>query len=410
MSSADSKNSFGVRSLNQDDMSRTTVQRWQAVPLGWKILLILLGVVIAAHLFSSYFASAVGSGSRRSFGHASSFDASPTGTEAMAQLLSMNEHSVTSLTTPLASANISKPATVFILDPTNWSNSDSQSARNLLQNGDELVFAGAPANTKELSSLLRTDNVPEWSSSPVGTSVTARGVQSSLIPNATSVVSLGHGSWKTRSGLQMLTASSHSILGLTKRIGNGRLILLASASPLENANLTRGDNAAFALDLARESSSPVYFDEYNHGVVMSGTGLAGLPASWRWGLGLAILAALVWLVSASRRFGPIEPDARELIPSRAQYVEAVATLLAAKPDEQLGDGLASLCYATRERMNSLYSGFKKFNDDDSVQDKSIEWPGRADLFSIANRMPRTRAEVLELGKAFAQLQKGRDQI
>lgn len=391
-------------------MSRTTAQRWKAVPLGWKIVIIVLGAAIALHLASSYLGSAVGSGSKHSLGNASSFDASSKGTEAMAQLLSANDHSVTSLTTSLASVNVSKPATLFILDPTNWLNSDSQTTRVLLHSGAEVVFAGAPVNSKELSSLLGTNSVPEWSASPAGTIVTSPSVQSSLLPGVTTVVSLGNGSWKTRAGLQVLLASSHSVFALSKRIGNGRLILLASASPLENVNLTRGDNAAFALDLGGKKSSPVFFDEYNHEVLVSGTGLAGLPASWRWGLALGLLAAALWLVSASRRFGPIESEARSLIPSRAKYLEAVASLLAAKPEGQLGDGLVSLCDATRERMHALYRGPIGLADDDTVRSGSFELPGQSDLLSVVNKRPQTRAEALEVGKAFALLQKGRDHI
>jgi hypothetical protein len=112
-------------------------------------------------------------------------------------------------------------------------------------------------------------------------------------------------------------------------------VLLASADPFTNAALASRDNAAFALNLAGPGSRPVVFDEFDHGYGRTGSGLAGLPDWWRWGLGLALGAVVVWMVSAARRFGPVEASSRPMIPARVGYVDALATVLAVLPERQL---------------------------------------------------------------------------
>ena len=56
-------------------------------------------------------------------------------------------------------------------------------------------------------------------------------------------------------------------------------------------------------------------------------GLAALPARWKLALALAIAAALVWLGSRARRFGPPEEAGEEPPPARREHVEALALAL-----------------------------------------------------------------------------------
>jgi hypothetical protein len=100
--------------------------------------------------------------------------------------------------------------------------------------------------------------------------------------------------------------------------------LLADSSPLQNARLARGDNAAFALELA--GRGPLIFAESAHGY---GTerGLAALPDEAKGALALLLVAALLYLLARGKRFGPVEEDARPLAPRRVEYVDAMAALL-----------------------------------------------------------------------------------
>ena len=59
-------------------------------------------------------------------------------------------------------------------------------------------------------------------------------------------------------------------------------------------------------------AAPVAFDEYDHLLTSSGSGIAGLPGHWQAGLLLALVAVVVWILSAARRFGPATAASREL--------------------------------------------------------------------------------------------------
>ena len=56
--------------------------------------------------------------------------------------------------------------------------------------------------------------------------------------------------------LRTLLGGSRGALALLAEVGRGRLVLLASSSPLDNGLLGCDDNAAFALDLAGPAGSP----------------------------------------------------------------------------------------------------------------------------------------------------------
>ena len=68
------------------------------------------------------------------------------------------------------------------------------------------------------------------------------------------------------------------------------------------------------------------FAESYHGYGAS-SGLGAIPWSWKVTLSLALLAAIVLMVARGRRFGPPEPDVRELSPPRREYVDALATTM-----------------------------------------------------------------------------------
>ena len=103
-------------------------------------------------------------------------------------------------------------------------------------------------------------------------------------------------------------------------------MFLADASPLENEYLGSADNAAFALALAGADGRPVVFAEGVHGF---GTrrGLGAIPGPWKVALLLLALAALAFVWSRARRFGPPDRPARRLPPARAEYVRGAVVAL-----------------------------------------------------------------------------------
>jgi hypothetical protein len=102
-------------------------------------------------------------------------------------------------------------------------------------------------------------------------------------------------------------------------IGDGVVILLADASMLTNQLLGETDNAAFALELLGNGTRPIVFAEEPHGFGASLTP-TGLPANVRWFLIGLIVAALLWMITRSKRNGPPELAHRELAPARSVYL------------------------------------------------------------------------------------------
>ena len=109
------------------------------------------------------------------------------------------------------------------------------------------------------------------------------------------------------------------------RVGAGELFLLTSATPFSNDNLDEDDNARLAVGLSGRAG-PVLFAEYIHGFTRP-DGLGAIPTNWRWALGLAGVAGVVWILAHARRLGPPEPQERRLAPPRSLYVDSLASLL-----------------------------------------------------------------------------------
>ncbi len=122
---------------------------------------------------------------------------------------------------------------------------------------------------------------------------------------------------------RLVTAGRGSWAGRGLVVERNGLTLLADSSPLENARLAQGDNAAFALDLA--GGGPLIFYE-----PLRETGLAALPGNAKGALILLLVAALALMLARGKRFGPVEPDAHELAPPRVAYVDALAATLASQ--------------------------------------------------------------------------------
>jgi hypothetical protein len=122
-----------------------------------------------------------------------------------------------------------------------------------------------------------------------------------------------------------LTGSGWTLLA-ARRLGRGRLDLLADASPVENGLLDRADDAQLALDLAGPPGTTVVFAEALHGYTAA-SGLAAFPGRWWVAIAGLALAAGAWALSRGRRLGPPEPSPPVPTPPRAAYVEAMARAL-----------------------------------------------------------------------------------
>jgi len=107
---------------------------------------------------------------------------------------------------------------------------------------------------------------------------------------------------------------------------HGRVIIVTSAAPLQNARILESDNLAFVANLARlaADSGGIWFDEYHQGYAAP-EGFGSVLGSHGF-LGLVILicaAMLLFVVSRGRRFGPARPP---MVYSRRHVLEYVRSV------------------------------------------------------------------------------------
>jgi hypothetical protein len=367
-------------------------------------------VVLAAALvieFAFSLAGAVyGTPSRSILGPASSLDTSRKGTAALAQMLGGRRHRVRELEGPLRSAVLPVPGTVFVLDPQKQMSPELATLSRFLVAGGRLVLAGKPG-AGVLRGLLGNGPLPVWQAATPG--ATHLGAPAPENYAAGTVVSTQPGSWRLSAvsgqlagGARVLLDGPHGALALLANIGRGSLVLLASSSPLENANLAKADNAAFALDITGRGTTPVIFDEYDHLQTSSGAGIAGLPGHWQAALGLALLAVIVWMLSAAQRFGPPVPAERELVPPRIAHVDAVAALLSSGPPERRIAAVAPLRRAARERLcRSL--GANEDAPDAELWERTPSAAIAPEQVRAVLTEPRSEKDLLALGDAYVSL-------
>jgi hypothetical protein len=212
--------------------------------------------------------------------------------------------------------------TVVVLDPRNLLPQEASALGRFARRGGRLV-AGGPQPGAWLEHVL--DEPPEWESG--GAAVVRPAVPAPETAGVGAVQSDGDGRWGDRGGTLGLLGPADAPLAVAASTGRGRIVLLADVSPLQNRLLGDASNAAFALALAGPRGRPVAFLESVHGYG-SARGFAAVPARWRWGLFLLLLAALCLLAAHARRLGPAQEAARDLPPPRRAYVDALAATLA----------------------------------------------------------------------------------
>jgi len=236
-------------------------------------------------------------GGRRS----SSLATAPGGFAAWAALAQRNGVEVIPLRDDLQDARLPAGATLVALDVPGLSRADARVLRDHAAAGGRVLAGGTRPDTwlSEIAPGLR------WrASGPADARVGALRVRTA-----------GAGAWSGGRG------------GLVET--RGRVRLLADATPLQNQRLARADNASLALELT--GPGPLVFAEAAHGYG-NARGLAALPAAAKGALVLLLAAAVLLMLARGRRFGPPEPERRDLAPPRAAFVDAQAATLAKTRD------------------------------------------------------------------------------
>jgi hypothetical protein len=384
----------------------TFAATWRRLPLLGKFALCFVGVAIAYQITNSVVGGIRGS-SNQITSRASSFDTSSSGTAALAQLFNENGHSVSQLSEPLSTQTLQSQLTVFSLDSPHWSRSNTAGVAEVLGRGGTVVVTGRHSTVAMLE-LLAPDTRVSWRNTSVGEA----NVQSStpFSRNVSTLNSSGAGSFdigNLSSNEYILARSSNSILAVAVHT-KGWLIAIASSSVFFNSQLAHADNAAFALNLVSAAHSSVAFDEYSHGVGHAGSGLAGLPGPWRYGLFVVLLAILLWIVSAARRFGPPQAKLRTVLPPRINYVDAVARKLRSRPEPEIIAACSSIQVELRDSLirrfgladNASNSSLLELSSYSSSQVRSFR-----DIVESATTVPSNLTDVVNVGRSLAQLRR-----
>ena len=199
-----------------------------------------------------------------------------------------------------------------------------------------------------------------------------------------------------------LLGGAGGVLVTVASVGQGRVVALADASPLQNRLLARADNAAFALAAVGEGR-PVAFAEAHHGYGAS-TGIRALPLRWRWALAGGFLAALVWMWSRSRRLGPPDEIERVTPPARRAYVEAMAGALVRTRQPDVA--LAPLQDRARKRL-AARAGLAADASDEELRRAAARLSLPAADVDALFRPCRTDADAVAVGRTLAALTEGR---
>jgi hypothetical protein len=244
----------------------------------------------------------------------SAYATQPRGAAAYAELLRRAGHDVSYLRAPLADAPLDPDGTLIMLDAPSLDRDERAALRSFVRDGGRLVAGGEDAG---LGVVARP---PEWL--PSGPRVARPGVPVPETSAVRVVESAGAGAFASPGATLPVLGELMTVA----RPGLGRALLLADAAPLQNRLLARADNAVLALAVAGPAERPVTFVESVHGFDER-SGLAALPGRWKLALLAGVLAALLWLASRARRFGPPEESGGEPPPARREHVDALAIAL-----------------------------------------------------------------------------------
>lgn len=394
-----------AHSSNQVEGPPRLTDRWRALKLRWQVVIVVVAVLCVLPLLLGEVGSLYSSPSSSASGPSSTFDTSASGAAALSYLLAQRHHPVTQLSSPILDTRLPAGATLFVLDPASSIQADADAIGRFLRSGGHVVLGGQP-EPAVLAALVPTALRPTWEAAPAGPSHPTRPVPENR--GIATVQAPGSGTWRVPEAAQgeVFLAGRGGPLGLVLPVGNGRLVLLANDEALENALLASADDAAFGLNLAGRPRSPVVFDEYDHGFGRSGTGLAGLPAHWKVALAIGLLAAVVWLLSASRRLGPPTNASPRALPPRIAHVDALAELLASGSPEQVSAGAEPLRRRARDQIVRILHAPTGAADEilTGLAEESGATSMPPDLVRSVLAEPHSADDLLTLSRALAALE------
>jgi hypothetical protein len=345
---------------------------------GWKIGIGLVVVIVVVNLALRYLGSVTGGtpGGPESSSYATASD----GVAAYAELLGRTGHRVDQLRATPHDARLEPDETAIVLDPPGVANQDADALRAFVAGGGTLVAGGVVSSW--LGRIVKA--------APAGEVTSGMFVRAGRLTLRTG----GGDGWRNAGSMYVVAQRDGSIIVASERVGRGIVYALADPTPLQNGLLDRRDNAAFGLELAGAGRRVAFLESY-HGYGRS-SGLRALPLAWMLLLSGLALAALVYLFARGRRLGPPELTERELPPTRREYVDSLAGVLARTSRDA---AVAPVRRSAREALLRR-AGLPVDAGDESVRDAAR----RFDIDPDALLAPvRTDDDVLAVGRVLARI-------
>jgi hypothetical protein len=356
----------------------------------WTVVAVVVGVLIVINLVAAGLDRAVG-GNQPGGTPGSSYATAPDGLAAFRTLLTRFGHDVSVQRGTVSRQHLDPETTVFVIEPSELTADDSAALLEFVTQGGRLVIGGrTPFYLRNLR-----DDPPRWQF----TGDTSWTEIDPSLADVREIQSAGEGSWSSPGTSTVLVGAADRALLTQEHVGAGDIAYLADASPLENAYLANADNAAFALELAGDTGRPVVFAEGVHGFDAH-RGLSAVPGAWKLALILLAVAALAFVWSRARRFGPPDRNARELPPARAEYVDALSVSL-----ERTRAPAAALAPAqrwARERLASR-AGLGPAPGDEALARAARTFGCSEEEIASLLHPVSEPADVLALGRAVARI-------
>ncbi|MDQ3620361.1 MAG: DUF4350 domain-containing protein [Actinomycetota bacterium] len=369
---------------------------WRPKKRSTRAILVGVAIVVGLNVILFWLNEAAGGPSGPM---SSSYATSPAGVRAYADLLAEEGHEVERLRVPVDDIDVPGSATIVFLDPGAVTGEEARALRDFVERGGRLVVS-----VMDRAPWLETVTGEPVSWAPGGPSAVRPLVSVEEVAGVEGVQAGGTGHWTELGGAvpALGDGTDEGILLAIASAGEGRIALLADASPLQNHGLATGDNAALALALAGEPDRLVLFAESHHGYG-EGIGLSALPTGWKVALAGLGLAAIGLVIARGRRLGPPERTSRDLAPPRIAYVESVAGILARTGHPQAA--IAPVATAARAATIRRAGLRAEANDETVAAAARGLGVSEAGIAAISGRT-HGDAQVLEAGRALAQLQQG----
>jgi Domain of unknown function (DUF4350) len=184
------------------------------------------------------------------------------------------------------------------------SREEREALRDFVEEGGQVLFTGQSIETFfPEANVAAGFPTPEWKTFSAD-------FPSNYTVGAPKIVLQTGATWQASAPSQLaLYGEQHSPVVISWRIGDGRILWWAAATPLTNAGITREDNLNLFLNALHfplqgdHTASKIYWDEYFHGQRSSlWSYVQKTPVAW--GLAQVALLGLIVFFTFGRRSGP----------------------------------------------------------------------------------------------------------